>query len=142
MSSLVHKVSTIKARWLQQLPYSRRKHQQLTSLMRLQGVPTGALRLDAAAMAGIFQCTITQWNDPHLLALNSNITCATQLHFPLPLVLLPTSSGCMPAAMCRCLARTAASGIWSETHSRVHLCQHGCICSNVMASDTVSINDL
>ncbi|CAK0735475.1 hypothetical protein CVIRNUC_000587 [Coccomyxa viridis] len=40
----------------------------------LPGVPTGALRLDAAAMAGIFQCTITQWNDPHLLALNSNIT--------------------------------------------------------------------
>ena len=81
------------ALWLQQLPCSRKTAQQLTSLVRLQGVPNGALRLDAAAMAGIFQCTITQWNDPHLLALNPNITCASQLHISRDLVLLPISLG-------------------------------------------------
>ena len=121
MSSLVHKVSTIKARWLQ----------QLTSLMRLQGVPTGALRLDAAAMAGIFQCTITQWNDPHLLALNSNITCATPASLLLTLVLLPTSSGCMLATLCCRLAKTAANGICIFVNPTPSV--HECISSNVMA---------
>ena len=109
MSSLVHKVLAMRAAWLQQLLCSRREYQQLRFLMRLQGVPSGALRLDAAAMAGIFQCTITQWNDPHLLALNSNITCATWL--PLTLVLSPVSSGCTLATWCCCLARIAGTGI-------------------------------
>ena len=30
--------------------------------------------MDDNALAGIFQCNITQWNDPHLVALNPNIT--------------------------------------------------------------------
>ena len=34
----------------------------------------GAMRMDAFALAGIMQCTITQWNDPHLASLNPNVT--------------------------------------------------------------------
>ena len=30
--------------------------------------------MDATALVGIFQCNITHWNDPYLVALNPNIT--------------------------------------------------------------------
>ena len=31
------------------------------------------MRLDAYAMAGMMQCTMTEWNDPYLVSLNPDI---------------------------------------------------------------------
>lgn len=38
------------------------------------GVPTGVLKLNAQVLSGIFQCTITSWQDPAIAALNPNLT--------------------------------------------------------------------
>lgn len=38
------------------------------------GIKNGELRLNAQTLAGIYQCTITQWNDPLIAALNPNLT--------------------------------------------------------------------
>lgn len=41
----------------------------------LPNVPSGVLHLDAHALAGIYQCNITQWDHPAIAALNPNIRC-------------------------------------------------------------------
>ena len=39
----------------------------------LPGVPNGVLHLDAHALAGIYQCNITQWDHPAIVALNPTV---------------------------------------------------------------------
>lgn len=39
------------------------------------GVSAGQLRLNARVLGGMYQCTITNWNDPALAALNPTLTC-------------------------------------------------------------------
>ncbi|CAL8467074.1 g6610 [Coccomyxa elongata] len=40
----------------------------------IPGISNGALRLDARTLSGIWQCNITQWNDPAIQALNPGLT--------------------------------------------------------------------
>ena len=37
------------------------------------GASDGSLRLNADVLAKIYMCTITQWNDPMIVALNPNV---------------------------------------------------------------------
>ncbi|MBI5137972.1 MAG: phosphate ABC transporter substrate-binding protein PstS [Nitrospirae bacterium] len=45
-------------------------------VVNLGGVGPGRLKLDAATLAGIFQGTITRWNDPAIAALNPGLPLA------------------------------------------------------------------
>ena len=38
------------------------------------GIVTGQLRLDAGTLAGIYQCSISSWDDPAITALNPNLS--------------------------------------------------------------------
>lgn len=44
-------------------------------MLRAAGVGSGQLRLNARVLGGIYQCTITNWNDPAIAALNPTLTC-------------------------------------------------------------------
>ncbi|BDA45294.1 probable focal adhesion kinase 1 at C-terminar half [Coccomyxa sp. Obi] len=43
-------------------------------IVNVPGVDSGQLRLNARVLAGIYQCTITNWNDPAIAALNPSLT--------------------------------------------------------------------
>ncbi|HEY9215872.1 MAG TPA: phosphate ABC transporter substrate-binding protein PstS [Ancylobacter sp.] len=44
----------------------------VVTIVNLDGIESGELKLDGATIAGIYQGTITKWNDPKIVALNKD----------------------------------------------------------------------
>ena len=42
----------------------------------IPGIANAQMHLDAHALAGIYQCNITQWDHPAIAALNPGLRCA------------------------------------------------------------------